>query len=68
LSQLKTFDVEATEKAFREVVDELKIGSSELVHPVRVALSGQSVGIGLFDTMSLLGKDKTVKRLQETFK
>ncbi|HQL40664.1 MAG TPA: hypothetical protein PLO93_00005, partial [Candidatus Omnitrophota bacterium] len=32
-----------------------------------VALTGKSVGPGLFETMSLLGKERTIKRLQETF-
>lgn len=61
------FDVEATEKTFRELVDELGVKASDLVHPIRVALTGRAVGPGLFDTIALLGKEKTVKRLSETF-
>jgi len=53
---------------FREVVAELGVPMGEMVHPVRVALTGKSVGPGLFETMSILGKEKTVQRLKETFK
>jgi len=34
---------------------------------VRVALTGHDVGPGLFETIALLGKEKTVKRLSEAF-
>lgn len=68
LAALNDFTAKDTEGAFRDVVAELNLSSSDLVHPVRVALTGKSVGPGLFETMSVLGKEKTVQRLQETFK
>lgn len=67
LRQIDHFDASSAEKIFREVVSELGINTAELVHPVRVALTGKSVGIGLFDAMAFLGKEKTVKRLLEVF-
>ncbi len=67
LEALKEFTPQATESSFRDVVSELGIASSDLVHPVRVALTGKSVGPGLFETMSLLGKEKTVERLEKAF-
>ena len=62
------FNASATEKAFRDLVSELGIKASDLVHPVRVALTGRAVGPGLFEIIALLGKEKTVKRLAEAFK
>lgn len=62
------FDLAETEKVFRALTDEIGIQSSELVHPIRVALTGSDVGPGLFETMVVLGKEKTVKRLTEVFK
>jgi len=67
LSQLTSFEAASAEKAFRDLVQELGIKASDLVHPVRVALTGRAVGPGLFETMAVLGKEKTVKRLTETF-
>ena len=63
LDALNSFDVQTIEIAFRALVAELGIKASELVHPVRVALTGKSVGPGLFETISILGKDKAIKRL-----
>lgn len=67
ISRLDTFDTASLEKTFRDLVAELGIQASELVHPVRVALTGKTIGPGLFDTMAILGKEKTVERLQAAF-
>ncbi len=67
IGQLNSFDAATIEKAFRDLVDQLGIKASDLVHPVRVALTGRAIGPGLFDTMAILGKEKTVQRLKETF-
>jgi len=59
-----SFDAATVEKIFRELVAEMGVKASDLVHPIRVALTGKSIGPGLFDTMAVLGKDKTVARLK----
>jgi len=64
LNQVADFTSRACEEAFRNVVAEFQIKAADLVHPLRVALTGNEVGPGLFDTMSVLGKEKTVKRLK----
>ena len=51
------------EKVFKDVVSERGLKTSDLVHPVRVALTGDTVGPGLFEMMEVLGKEKIIKRL-----
>lgn len=63
LSAVVDFTSSACEEAFRDAVAQLQIKASDLVHPVRVALTGNEVGPSLFDTMSVLGKEKTIQRL-----
>ena len=67
LAAVSSFDHKATEEVFRGVVAKLGIPAGDLVHPVRIALTGKTIGPGLFETMAVLGKDKTVRRLQEAF-
>jgi nondiscriminating glutamyl-tRNA synthetase len=67
LEELQIFDAPSAEKVFRQLVEELGVPSSELVHPVRLALTGKDVGPGLFETMVALGKEKTIKRLNDAF-
>lgn len=57
------FNHAAIEEKFRGLVNELGIKAGELVHPVRIALSGKTIGPGLFETIAILGKDKTKERL-----
>jgi len=67
LAAVNDFNVKSAEEAFRAVVAQLGIEAGVLVHPVRVALTGKAVGPGLFDTMALLGKERTIRRLKEAF-
>jgi len=67
LGTLGDFNAKTAEEAFRGVVGQLGIEAGTLVHPVRAALTGKSVGPGLFDTMVVLGQTKTIRRLRATF-
>jgi len=67
LNNISDFNVKAAEEAFRGVVAQLGIEAGVLVHPVRVALTGKAVGPGLFETMVVLGRERTVRRLREAF-
>ncbi len=67
LREIKEFNVKSTEEVFRRIVEQLGITAGDLVHPVRVALTGRAVGPGLFETMVVLGQNKTISRLQECF-
>ena len=40
-------------------------GMGPWVHPIRVAVSGRGEGIGLFEMLQLLGKEKTLARLSK---
>ena len=41
-------------------------GMGPWVHPIRVAVSGRMDGPGLFEMLEILGKEKTLARLQKT--
>lgn len=51
--------------ALENLVKELSQGNGmgPWVHPIRVAVSGRGEGIGLFEMLQLLGRDKTLERL-----
>ena len=60
---LSAYDKHSIEEAYRKLADDLKVKAAELIHPTRVAISGKTVGAGLFDMMELLGRDKVLSRL-----
>jgi glutamyl-tRNA synthetase len=52
------------EHALTKVSEEINVGKGKLIHPLRLAVSGQSTGPGMFDLLFILGKDEVVKRIQ----
>jgi len=58
------FNIETTENAVRQLSEELDINSGELIHPVRLAVSGQAVGPGLFELLTALGRETVVRRMR----
>ena len=63
LEALDKFDLVSIEASFREAVKELRIEAKILIHPIRVALTGKTVGPGLFEVIYYLGKARTKERL-----
>ena len=63
LDALDVFDVEHIEACFRALVKDLNIETKVLIHPVRVALTGKTIGPGLFEVIYYLGKERTKQRL-----
>jgi len=61
---IDAFNKETIEAEFRLAAKELELKARDLVHPVRVALTGRRVGPGLFETMEVLGKDRVDSRLK----
>lgn len=49
---------------YDEISQELGIKRAELIHPTRLAVTGRTVGPGLFELIELLGKESTVERLR----
>jgi glutamyl-tRNA synthetase len=64
LETLRSFTAEASEAALRALAAERGLKPGQLIHPARVALTGQAVSPGIFDVMTLLGRAKVVERLR----
>lgn len=60
------FAAQALEQAVRAFAEGKGISASKVVHPVRVAVSGLAVGPGLFEMLSVLGRERVLARLDRT--
>ncbi|TAN37299.1 MAG: glutamate--tRNA ligase [Verrucomicrobia bacterium] len=60
------FSAAATEAALRELATARGLGMGDLVHPVRVAISGTAVGPSLFHMLEVFGKDRVLRRMDKT--
>jgi glutamyl-tRNA synthetase len=63
LAALEPFDAAAVETLFGRFVAEREIALGDVVHAVRVAVTGKPVGFGLFDILALLGRERSVTRI-----
>ena len=54
------------EDCLRSITTEHSVGFGKLAQPIRVAIIGKSASAGIFETLELLGKEKTLKRLEYT--
>lgn len=65
LEKMEDFTFGKIESELRALIEELNIKGGDLIHPLRVAVTGKSVSAGIFEVMVLLGKDKAIKRLEK---
>jgi glutamyl-tRNA synthetase len=63
LAQLDPFTAESIEAALRAVVDQLGLKPRQAFQPLRIAITGSKVSPGLFESIELLGREKTLERL-----
>ncbi|HXG36083.1 MAG TPA: glutamate--tRNA ligase [Dehalococcoidia bacterium] len=64
LEALPSWEAEGLEGAVRPLADELGLKAGDLFGLIRVAVTGRTAAPPLFQTMAVLGRDKTVFRLQ----
>ncbi len=55
----------AFEEVIRSTAEKLGAKAGQLIHPSRVALTGQSRSAGIFEVMELVGARRTVRRLRQ---
>jgi glutamyl-tRNA synthetase len=64
LEALPEWRAAAAEAALRASAEEQGVSAGKLIHPVRLGLTGVTVGAPLFDVMELLGKETSLRRLR----
>jgi glutamyl-tRNA synthetase len=62
------FSAAKIEEVFRAAVAALGVSTKQLIHPLRVILSGKTVGPGMFELIETLGRKKTIERIERGIK
>jgi glutamyl-tRNA synthetase len=60
------FDTSGVESALRGVVERRGTAPGKVFQPVRVAISGTTVSPGIFESVAVLGRDETLRRIDRT--
>jgi glutamyl-tRNA synthetase len=68
LADLATFDVAALEAAVHGFVEAEGLKMGDIVHTLRVAVTGRAVGPGLYDCLAILGKASVLARIDRAVK
>lgn len=68
LDTLNEFSHAALEQLFRSVTETHGIKLGALAQPVRVAVTGGTESPGIFDVLEVLGKEKTLKKLDNAMR
>jgi glutamyl-tRNA synthetase len=63
LGNVESFDAPSLERATQRFVESEGIKLGDLIHAVRVAVSGKTTGPGMFETLALLGRERSVARI-----
>lgn len=63
LEQCGDFSAQGIEASLREMAGRLNLTDGQLFMPVRAAISGRSVTPGIFESLSALGRERSIKRI-----
>jgi glutamyl-tRNA synthetase len=64
LSVTEPWERHSLESNLRAFLEPRGVKAAALIHPIRLALTGKTVGPGLFEVVELMGKEKTIIRLK----
>jgi len=62
------FDVPTLEATMQQFIAAEVIKINHIIHAVRVAVTGKSVGLGLFDTLAILGRERALRRIERAMR
>ena len=64
LSDLPDFEEKALEVVFKAVMEATGLKLGKIAQPVRVALTGKTVSPGIFEVIAIIGRERTLTRIQ----
>ena len=63
IAVLEPFDIKTLEAALHEFLETEQIKIGDIIHTIRVAVTGKGVGPGVYDCLELLGKTSSLARI-----
>jgi glutamyl-tRNA synthetase len=66
VENLETFTNESIESEVKKLYDEMGIKSRPFFMTIRVAITGSPVSLPLYESMIMLGKERTLKNIQDS--
>lgn len=64
LAAADAFEASALERVLQQFVEDEGIKIGDVIHAVRVAVTGKAVGFGMFETLEILGRSRCLARIE----
>ncbi|MHC4175184.1 MAG: glutamate--tRNA ligase, partial [Planctomycetota bacterium] len=68
LAAMDQLTEQAIENMLRCLAEEKQVGLGKVAQPLRVAICGTTISLPIFDSVEMLGKEKTLARIDNTLK
>jgi glutamyl-tRNA synthetase len=68
VAALPSLDTAPLEKLFHDAAGRRALGLGKIAQPVRLALTGGTASPGMYDVIQILGRDETLRRLDEAIR
>ncbi len=68
LAEIEQFSRENIESVLRSLAEQRQSGLGKVAQPLRVAICGTTISLPIFDSVQMLGKEKTLERIDNTLK
>ncbi|MEW6410336.1 MAG: glutamate--tRNA ligase [Nitrospirota bacterium] len=65
LRETEPFTQSEIEQTFKELSQQEDVKLGDIAQPVRVAVTGRTVSPGIYEVLELVGKEKTIRRLEK---
>jgi glutamyl-tRNA synthetase len=63
IEPLEPYTLETIEQLFGKITTQKGVKLGKLIHPTRVALTGKTVGPGIYELLFVMGKETVIKRI-----
>jgi len=64
LATIEPFEPAVIEESLKALLEERGMKIGDVIHALRVAVTGKAVGFGMFETMAIVGRDSCKKRIE----
>jgi glutamyl-tRNA synthetase len=68
LAKVEPFEVAPLEEALKQFIETQGVKIGDIVHTLRVAVTGKSVGPGVYDCLAILGRASCLARIERALK
>jgi glutamyl-tRNA synthetase len=64
LGSIENFDAPTIEQSLQDFVQAEGIGHAQIIHALRIAVTGKAIGFGLFESLAILGRAECLTRIE----